>query len=229
MAAPVCHAFVRLCFSTAWPCCVPPYAGFTRGPGLLMCFFSANVRSQQSIAHCVMIPAKRPSEYSMTFAGGYTSERRLRKISQKQKPIGLRALVSLRILTNGLTKPCWVASFLVYAVSAAQRSYRVPTTIFFWHSRHHEQSLAIEFPAIRLDDASTPPAEPHRFVSSRSTIGGGGGGCHNFVPVLGGDDTKIAPPGDLFDQPHCEMSWIRGKLADHAGDHAALSPEGVVW
>ena len=58
---------------------------------------------------------------------------------------------------------------------------------------------------------------------------GGGGGCHNFVPVLGGDDTKIAPPGDLFDQPPGEMSWIRGKLADHAGDHVALSPEGVIW
>ena len=56
-----------------------------------------------------------------------------------------------------------------------------------------------------------------------------GGGCHNFVPVLGGDGTKIAPPGYLFDQPLGEMSWIRGKLADHAGDHVDLSPEGVVW
>ena len=34
---------------------------------------------------------------------------------------------------------------------------------------------------------------------------GGGGGCHNFVPVLGGDGTKIAPPGDLFDQTADEM------------------------
>ena len=30
---------------------------------------------------------------------------------------------------------------------------------------------------------------------------GGGRGCHIFVPVLGGDGTKIAPPGDLFNQP----------------------------
>ena len=57
---------------------------------------------------------------------------------------------------------------------------------------------------------------------------GGGAGTSQFVPVLGGDGTKKAPPGDLFDQPPGEMSWIRGKLADHVGDHVVLSPEGVV-
>ena len=44
-----------------------------------------------------------------------------------------------------------------------------------------------------------------RPVQSRSTIGGGRG-CHKFVPVLGGDGTKTAPPGDLFVQPLDEMS-----------------------
>ena len=29
---------------------------------------------------------------------------------------------------------------------------------------------------------------------------GGGRGCNNFVPVLGGDGTKINPTGDIFDQ-----------------------------
>ena len=29
----------------------------------------------------------------------------------------------------------------------------------------------------------------------------GGRGCHKIIPVLGGDGTKIAPPGDTFDQP----------------------------
>ena len=29
----------------------------------------------------------------------------------------------------------------------------------------------------------------------------GGRGCNKFVPVLGGDGTKIAPTGDIFDQP----------------------------
>ena len=35
---------------------------------------------------------------------------------------------------------------------------------------------------------------------------GGGRGCHNFVPILEGDGTKLAPTGDLFDQPPGEMS-----------------------
>ena len=57
---------------------------------------------------------------------------------------------------------------------------------------------------------------------------GGGLGCHKFVPVLGGNGTKIVPPGDLSDQPPGEMSSIRGKLADHVGGHVVLSPEEVV-
>ena len=52
----------------------------------------------------------------------------------------------------------------------------------------------------------------------------GGRGCHKFVPALGGSGTKIAPPGDIFDQPPGEMSSIQGKLADHVDDHAVLSP-----
>ena len=61
-------------------------------------------------------------------------------------------------------------------------------------------------------------------VRSISTIEGGRG-CNKFIPVLGGNDKKIAPTGDVFDQPPSEMSWIRGKLADHVGDHVVLSPE----
>ena len=40
----------------------------------------------------------------------------------------------------------------------------------------------------------------------RSTIGGGGRGCNKFLPVLGGDGTKIAPPRDLFYQALGEMN-----------------------
>ena len=36
---------------------------------------------------------------------------------------------------------------------------------------------------------------------------------------------KIAPTGDIFDQSPGGMSRIRGKLADHVGDHIVLSPE----
>ena len=63
---------------------------------------------------------------------------------------------------------------------------------------------------------------------SRSTIGGGGGGCRKLDPTLGGDGTKIGPPEYIFDRPPGEMSWIRGKLADHVGDHVVLPPEGAV-
>ena len=57
---------------------------------------------------------------------------------------------------------------------------------------------------------------------------GGGRGCNKFVPVLGGDGTKIVPTGDTFDQPPGGISFIRGKLADHVGDYLVLSPEGAV-
>ena len=39
---------------------------------------------------------------------------------------------------------------------------------------------------------------------TRSTIGAGRG-CNKFVPVLGGNGTKIAPTGDIFDQPPGQM------------------------
>ena len=58
----------------------------------------------------------------------------------------------------------------------------------------------------------------------RSTIEEGRG-CNNFVPVLIGNGTKIDPIGDIFDQPPGGISWIRGKLAGHVGDHVVLSPE----
>ena len=44
------------------------------------------------------------------------------------------------------------------------------------------------------------PVEPESFNDW------GGRGCRKFVPVLKGDGTKIAPPGDIFDQPPGEMS-----------------------
>ena len=56
----------------------------------------------------------------------------------------------------------------------------------------------------------------------------GGLGCSIFVPVLGGNGTKIAPIGDIFDQSPGQMRRIWGKLADHAGDHVVSSTEGAV-
>ena len=57
---------------------------------------------------------------------------------------------------------------------------------------------------------------------------GGGGGCNIFVPVLGGKGTKIAPIGNMFDQPPGQMRRIWGKIADHIGDPVVSSPEGAV-
>ena len=59
---------------------------------------------------------------------------------------------------------------------------------------------------------------------TRSTIEGGRG-CSKYVPVLRGNGTKIAPIGDLFDQPSGGINWIRVKLAGHVRDHVVLSPE----
>ena len=56
----------------------------------------------------------------------------------------------------------------------------------------------------------------------------GGRGSRKFVPFLGEDGTKTAPPGDIIDQPPGEMRRIRGNLADHIEGHAVLSPEGAV-
>ena len=64
----------------------------------------------------------------------------------------------------------------------------------------------------------------HRFTR-RSTIGGAG--VSQICPRFRGDDTKIAPPGDIFDQPSDKMSRIRDKVAHHVGDHVVLSPEGA--
>ena len=60
-----------------------------------------------------------------------------------------------------------------------------------------------------------------------STVGWGRG-CNIFFPVVGGNDTKTAPTGDVFDQLLSRMRSIRGKLADHVGDHVVSSPEGAV-
>ena len=60
-------------------------------------------------------------------------------------------------------------------------------------------------------------------------LGGGGRGCNNSIPVLGGNGMKITPTEDIFDQPPGGMISVRGKLSDHVGDHVVLSPKGLFW
>ena len=123
--------------------------------------------------------------------------------------------------------------------SMAARDYRMSGAIGCWGTLWSEERLVASLTETprsgvrsgteRIPFFWTPswPAHPF-FTESRSTIGGRRG-CNKFVPVLGGDDTRIAPTGDLFDQQSPrEMSGVLGKLADHAGDHVVLSPKGVV-
>ena len=49
-----------------------------------------------------------------------------------------------------------------------------------------------------------------------------------FFPPFGQGMHEKNPTGDVFDQPFCEKSLIRTKLADHIEDHVVLSPGGVV-
>ena len=72
------------------------------------------------------------------------------------------------------------------------------------------------------------PFQPNLGGESFNDWGGGGRECNKSVPVLGGDDTKIALTRDIFYQTPGEMSSVRGKLADHVGDHVVLSREEVV-
>ena len=63
---------------------------------------------------------------------------------------------------------------------------------------------------------------------TRSTIGGGRRGCNKICPRFGRGRHEINPTGDIFDQSLGGMISIRGKLADHVGDHVVLFPEGAV-
>ena len=72
-----------------------------------------------------------------------------------------------------------------------------------------KNSIPIEL-CHQLPRPPPPTLQAVKFVArsrlSNESFNEGGGGCHIFFPVLGGDDTKIAPPGDMFDQPSGKMS-----------------------
>ena len=81
---------------------------------------------------------------------------------------------------------------------------------------------------ISLDLRKNQPGDYQTHPLRTRSTNQGGRGCNKFVPVLRGTGTKIAPIGDVFDQSPGGISWIRGNLDDHVGDHVVLSPkEGV--
>ena len=50
-----------------------------------------------------------------------------------------------------------------------------------------------------------PPSHLDILLPQESFNDWGGRGCRKFVPVLGENGTKIAPLGDIFEQPPGEM------------------------
>ena len=105
--------------------------------------------------------------------------------------------------------------------------YRARNTLMGRHSPHPS-----DYSYIRWAKNPSRAPRPCRKCKGEGTVqrlgGGGGRGCNNFVPVLRGNGTKIAPTGDIFDQARGQMRSIRGKLADHVGDHVVSSPEGAI-
>ena len=95
-------------------------------------------------------------------------------------------------------------------------------TLYRWFTH-----MSLLFSSSTAHSRAVGTPHTHNNQQTRSTIEGRRG-CNSFVPVLRGNGTKIAPTGDIFDQPPGGMSWIRGKLADHVGDHVVLSPEECV-
>ena len=55
----------------------------------------------------------------------------------------------------------------------------------------------VEPPPSHIDEFSSSLSDPFNDWKGR--------GCNKFVPVLGGNDTKIVPTGDIFDQTRGQM------------------------
>ena len=91
--------------------------------------------------------------------------------------------------------------------------------LFFFFSSFRAVWGGRAFLLIETLNASKPPEESFNQW----------GGCCKTVPDLGRDGMKIAPPGDIFDQPSCERGSIRSKIADHAGDDIFVVPEELFW
>ena len=74
-----------------------------------------------------------------------------------------------------------------------------------WTCGHHIDNLIS-----RGGFGSPVPRQPARLHTQPESESfndrGGGRGCDEFVPVLGGDSKKTVPTADLFDQPPGEMS-----------------------
>ena len=126
---------------------------------------------------------------------------------------------SIRFVAGGAALLCVAAS-----VCASSDSSLLFVT-FFSYPTFPVSVLAFYFSLTKWVQPSHPASPRSYFVSGVNLVPtyrllstlplsaaesfndwGGGGGCHKFVSVLGGNGVKIAPPGDLFDQLPGEIS-----------------------
>ena len=103
-------------------------------------------------------------------------------------------------------------------VARVRKPRRVPMVVQIWTGPLHAVPGGSEHVRVVEDFVTGETKEVHvvrmrPYADSSLVVGReaqrlweGGGGRHQFVPVLGEDGTKIAPPGNLFDQPPGEMS-----------------------
>ena len=98
----------------------------------------------------------------------------------------------------------------------------IKVTIVFLGQVLGDVIQALRYRGVSADNisAALPPVLSSWALKDQATVGGlpisnvhiidpfkklgGGRGCNKFVPVLGGNGTKIAPTGDIFDQPPCQ-------------------------
>ena len=101
-----------------------------------------------------------------------------------------------------------VVELLIYAASASEHRSRrgVVTLTYTDPSGERERAYSIRVfrktttPRSVLGDyhGQEPGSDPFNDL-------GRGRGCNKFVPVLGGNGTKVTPTGDIFDQPSGQM------------------------
>ena len=122
-----------------------------------------------------------------------------------------------------MNKLTWERTAKLVSQGQIIRREQEQRNMFFSCPADHEQDWETYLVDLLLCVMTT-----YRLTYMTSSTIAGGRGCNIFVPVLGGNSTKIALTGDMFDQPPGQIRLIRGKLAHHVGDHVVSSPEGAI-
>ena len=115
--------------------------------------------------------------------------------------------VLLKIVATRLSAYC-EATNLLPEEQCGFRPHRLTTDMMFAVRRLQELGREARLPLFLcfIDLQKAYDSVNRTLLWQESFNDWGGRGCPTFVPVSGGDGTKIGPPGDLFDQPPGEMS-----------------------